>query len=457
MRHFPQKTTLTIAAFLAFLELLNAIPLLREYKVMDWAAVPGVLEFTPRKTSSTPVVDEQQRMRPDIDPASYGTYAVEDPARNLDRFYAALERTERREPGAVTRILHYGDSPTTADQITADVRALMQAQFGNAGHGFCLVAKPWAWYGHRGVELHGSGWKIEPANQAGVRDGLFGLGGATFLGGPEARSRMALRNAVHARAEVAYLRWPGGGAFSVESNKRPLAEVETAAGKVEPGWVAVRVPEGVSEIEIQPVRGVVRLFGASFENPGPGVIYDSLGVNGAHVAMLARMFNGEHWAAELQHYRPQLVVVNYGTNESVYPSFVDRGFGNELRTIVSRLREAVPETSILIMSPMDRGQRSTGGDIGTVPVMARLVAMEESIALETGCAFFNTFQAMGGPGTMGKWYAAEPRLVGADFIHPLPAGARIVGNLLYRGLTNGYNRYKLRRMQEKFAKMGSKQ
>jgi hypothetical protein len=32
-----------------------------------------------------------------------------------------------------------------------------------------------------------------------------------------------------------------------------------------------------------------------------------------------------------------------------------------------------------------------------------------------------------------------------------------VGNLLYRGLTNGYNRYKLRRMQEKFAKMGSKQ
>ena len=89
--------------------------------------------------------------------------------------------------------------------------------------------------------------------------------------------------------------------------------------------------------------------------------------------------------------------------------------------------------------------------------MARLVAMEESIALETGCAFFNTFQAMGGPGTMGKWYAAEPRLVGADFIHPLPAGARIVGNLLYRGLTNGYNRYKLRRMQEKFAKMGSKQ
>ena len=30
---------------------------------------------------------------------------------------------------------------------------------------------------------------------------------------------------------------------------------------------------------------------------------------------------------------------------------------------------------------------------------------------------------------MGRWYAAEPRLVGADFIHPMPAGAKIVGEL----------------------------
>jgi lysophospholipase L1-like esterase len=456
MRRFPPKTTLTIAAFLVFLELLNAIPLLRNFKVVDWQTVPAVLEFTPRKTSSAPIVEEQQRLRPDTDPASYGTWPVQDPSHNLDRFYAALERTERHQAGAVTRILHYGDSPTTADQITADMRLLMQTQFGDAGHGFCLVAKPWGWYEHRGVDLHGSGWKSEPANQTALRDGLFGLGGVTFFGDPQAKSRIGMQCPAHTRVEVAYLRRPGGGVFSVISEKQTLAQVETAAGRVEPGWVTVKLPEGAEEIEIRPVRGVVRMFGASFENPGPGVVYDSLGVNGAYVAVLARMFSAEHWTAQLQHYRPQLVVINYGTNESVYPTFVDQGFKHELRTIVSRVRQAVPESSILIMSPMDRGHRAPNGEIGTVPVMPRLVAMEESVALETGCAFFNTFQAMGGPGTMGKWYTAEPRLVGADFIHPLPAGARIVGNLLYRGLTNGYNRYKLHRMQEKFAKMGSK-
>src|SRR5579863_8338764 len=66
----------------------------------------------------------------------------------LDHFYQALRRTEKGEPGAVTRIVHYGDSPTTADLITGDTRRLLQKQFGDAGHGFILIAKPWNWYQH---------------------------------------------------------------------------------------------------------------------------------------------------------------------------------------------------------------------------------------------------------------------------------------------------------------------
>ena len=80
--------------------------------------------------------------------------------------------------------------------------------------------------------------------------------------------------------------------------------------------------------------------------------------------------------------------------------------------------------------------------------MPRLVHIEARVASETGAAFFNTFEAMGGQGTMGRWYAAEPRLVGADFIHPMPAGAKIVGELLYNALRDGYNQYKLRQLND---------
>jgi lysophospholipase L1-like esterase len=150
---------------------------------------------------------------------------------------------------------------------------------------------------------------------------------------------------------------------------------------------------------------------------------------------------------QLRHHAPNLVVINYGTNESVYPSFLDQGFASELKEIVRRVRAAVPEASVLVMSPMDRGKREASGEIGTVPALHRVVDIEQRVAQQTGCAFFNTFQAMGGSGTMGRWYLAEPRLVSADFIHPMPAGARIVGNLLSKALVDGYNKYKLERMR----------
>ena len=46
--------------------------------------------------------------------------------------------------------------------------------------------------------------------------------------------------------------------------------------------------------------------------------------------------------------------------------------------------------------------------------------------------------AMGGEGTMGRWYHAQPRLVSADFMHPMPAGAAIVGGLFESALVKSY-------------------
>jgi lysophospholipase L1-like esterase len=118
-----------------------------------------------------------------------------------------------------------------------------------------------------------------------------------------------------------------------------------------------------------------------------------------------------------------------------------------MKEVVRRLHTALPGASVLLMSPMDRGERKMSGEIETIPVLPRLVEIEARVASETGAAFFNTFEAMGGEGTMSRWYSAEPRLVSADFIHPMPAGAKIVGELLYRALRDGYNDYKLRQLK----------
>jgi lysophospholipase L1-like esterase len=191
-------------------------------------------------------------------------------------------------------------------------------------------------------------------------------------------------------------------------------------------------------------QGSVRLFGISAGKPGPGVVYDSLGLNGASITVLSRIFNQEHWAAELRHRDPDLVVINYGTNEADFGQFVDHGYQKELRAAIARIRAAVPRASILVMSPMDRGYRTGPGEIATMPAIPRIVAIERRVAAETGCGFFDTFAAMGGEGTMARWYAAQPRLVSADFIHPIPAGGKLIAVAFTRELGAGLNRYKLR-------------
>jgi lysophospholipase L1-like esterase len=447
MGPWPRKMTLTIAALAAMFFALDFVPPLAHYHVLDWRAVRGVLDFVPRRSSTTPADDEQRRLRPDLDQASLGVTAIDDPAGNLDRFYERLEAVESGKPGAVARILHYGDSPTTADQITSDMRVLMQKRFGDAGHGYCLMAKPWAWYEHRGVRMDFSGWEIDPANQSITRDGLYGLGGVSCRGFAGSETVYTLRDATHTRLELDYLEQPGGGTLSVEADGVSIGEVSTSGDQVRASHTGIALPALTRRLRIRVSSGAVRVFGVEFTKSGAGVIYDSLGLNGAYITVLARLVDGEHWAQELKHADPALVVINYGTNETAYPLFVDTTMPKELRMAVQRVRGAVPRASILIMSPMDRGERGAGGEIGSPAVMARLVAGQHSVAIANGCAFFNTFQAMGGAGTMGRWYQAEPRLVGADLIHPMPAGARIVANLFYKALMNGYHSYRLRHLR----------
>lgn len=431
----PKKTTLTILTFALLVLLLNLVKVARPIApgaVVDFRpGASNTVEPTTRPSSPTPATP----LRPAI-----VTPDLIDEHENLKAFYQALWRTESKLTGAVTRVLHYGDSPVTADSITADVRALLQEHYGDAGHGFILIAKPWAWYGHRGVDILGKDWHIEAATQSHARDGLVGLGGVSFEGATGAASQIVLQED-HARMEVEYLRQPGGGRLGILTEGRAIGEIETGDAAEQAGFQTVELPAGTRNVDLMVERGPVRLFGVSFERDEPGVIYNSLGLNGGQVQAVVRYFDKAQWSVELQHQRPDLVVLNYGTNESIYADYIEKYYPGELREVIGRVKAAVPNASVLIMSPMDRGQRDASGRIATVPSLPRLVEIQRQIAAEMGCAFFNTFQAMGGDGTMARWYESQPRLVSADFTHPLPGGARKVGVLLDQALEGGYRRY----------------
>jgi lysophospholipase L1-like esterase len=433
-----RKTAVTLLCLVALVLLLEAsfVPSNVRFAKLPFSSL---FDFVPVELWIRPA---DAPVAPYVRPSAKLITGLLDSKENMSHFYEALLRVERKTPGAVVRVLHYGDSPTTADSVTADIRSLLQKRFGDAGHGFVLISKPWAWYGHRGVELQGSGWEIEPATQKRASDGIHGLGGVNYIGEEGASATVTLPDRMHERMELHYLEQPDGGSFAISVKDKEVSEISTAGPARVPRYAALTLPPGTNEVTLMVTSGRVRVFGWEFEKNAPGVIYSSLGLNGGNIQVLLRCFEVKQWSDELRHVAPDLVILNYGTNESVYPAYVGHQYESELRMVIERVRAAAPEASLLLMSPMDRGVRDSTGAIMTPPALARVVEIQRKVAGDTGCAFFNTYEMMGGSGTMGKWYNSQPRLVYADFIHPTPAGASIVGRLFEGTLLKGYYRYK---------------
>ena len=232
--------------------------------------------------------------------------------------------------------------------------------------------------------------------------------------------------------EIHFLRQPGGGVLTVEAAGTKARRTWKPTGpKRSRGYQTFPLSRARAKSTF---RWIADRCGSSVsvsKETTPGVIYNSLGLNGGQVQVVVRYFDKPQWTEELQHQHPDLVVINYGTNESIYADYIERSYPGELRQVIERVKAAVPRASVLIMSPMDRGQRDSSSRITTVPTLPRLVDIQRQMAAETGCAFFNTFQAMGGEGTMARWYDSYAE-TGECRLHASAAGRRAQGGSVAR-------------------------
>lgn len=373
--------------------------------------------------------------------------SIQDYGCGMDHFYAALARTEQEQPGAITRISHFGDSPISGDLISGAARTLLQDKFGDSGHGWIFIAKPWDFYYHEAVSMEGEGWKVNSPMLPGGGGGSFGLGGASFTAGsPSAFSRIRTtkkgEGSAVSRFDIFYCAQPRGGSFLASIDKGEAREFSTQAEAKSSAVVSISVEDGGHTLRLTPRGdGLVTLYGVALERDAPGVVYDTLGMLGGTVHHLT-LFRADTWIEDLQNRKPDLVILNFGTNESNYGYLPYPEYMHNYSVVIQRIRTALPSASILIMAPMDRGARDDDGDIVTIPSIPALVAAQRRVARTEGVAFYNTFAAMGGMGTMARWYDEEPRLVTGDFTHPTNTGAQQLGTMLVNALLKGFDEYK---------------
>ncbi|HEV8247138.1 MAG TPA: GDSL-type esterase/lipase family protein, partial [Polyangiaceae bacterium] len=164
-----------------------------------------------------------------------------------------------------------------------------------------------------------------------------------------------------------------------------------------------------------------------------------LGVQGARIRFLDQE-DDAHWAEQLSSRKPDLIVYEFGANESgdglLYP-MVD--YHRTMKDVILQGQKALPEAGCLIIGAMDRAQKK-GEELVSMGIIPHLVTEQRAVAAELGCTFFDTFRAMGGNGSMPSW--VRRGLGQADLTHPTGAGSEVLGTWVYRALMKGYAEYR---------------
>jgi lysophospholipase L1-like esterase len=376
--------------------------------------------------------------------------AIEDPEqRAMDAFFTVLAAVERKEPQAIARITYFGDSIVASDFITATLRRRLQRRFGDAGHGFMLMANAWPGYFHNDVTRFASpGWVVSRVVGPFAPDGFYGLGGVSFRSqGSGVFSRFSTTNEgsfgrAVSRFAVDYLEQPGGGRMAVSIDGALRETIETSAPEARTAVRIYEVPDGPHEIEVRAMGPNVRTFGVWMERDTPGVVLDAIGIQGCRVRFLDKNEDA-HFADQLRARNPALTVFQFGMNESedgeLFP--LDQ-YESTMKAVLGQVRQALPRASCLLVGPMDRADRK--GDVFTSrPVIPKLAAIQRKVAFEIGCGYWDTLGAMGGTGAMGTW--VQRGLGGADLAHPSSAGAEVLGRWVDFAIMEAYGAWKARR------------
>lgn len=398
-------------------------------------------------TNALPEEPDRTPLDPAVLAKTVGSLAIEDPSGNaLSAFYERLGKTVKKEPGAVTRILHYGDSVIASDYVSGTMRRRMQQKFGDAGHGFILTANAWEWYFHNDVVHKASdGWNANRITGPWTKDGFYGLGGVSFHTGKSATATFGTTASGDygrkvSRFDIFYLEQPDGGDFQIELKGKNPETVSTRGSDKVSKKKSITVEDGAAEMTLRTMGGGdVRMFGVAMEREGPGVAYDALGALAGRASLWEQQ-NADHWKDQMALRDPSLIIVQYGTNESEDGGINEPQYQKFLGNLIDKLKQAATNASIMVAAPPDRATKDEGtGKMGSIKLISRLVYFQRKVALEKGVAFWDTYTAMGGDGSMAKWY--EKGLCSGDLTHPTPQGAQLLGDLMFKSILTGYQAY----------------
>lgn len=175
----------------------------------------------------------------------------------------------------------------------------------------------------------------------------------------------------------------------------------------------------------------LHLYGTSFDEDR-GVYVDNFPIRG-YSGMYFQRIHAEILRAFHQRLGYDLVVLQYGENVSNPKNTNYENYKRTMIRTIEHIQNTMPKVPILIISAHDRSIKD-GTKYKTSPDIPILVKTQSEFSQETGCAFWNLYEAMGGYNSMLELVNQNPPLAGKDYTHFTRRGADYVAELLLKFL-----------------------
>lgn len=375
---------------------------------------------------------------------------------SLQPFFAGLDSL-RAGKDTVLTVVHLGDSHIQAGYYSGQMMRLLQAQFGNAGRGWIAPFKlsrtnePDDYFISSAIREWVAGRCIQTNKKCPVGIGGIGIQSVSpsinldVRIAPNNGAGYAFSQAIFYRGEKSMPMLPTGPLK--DSVQTSLAMVPAVAGVMADTF---RIAYPVDTLQLHSTRrkqGTDQLlpassfrnvyYGFSLTNGNPGVLYHSIGVNGAMFVN----YTDESYVRQLALLKPSLLIVSLGTNETFGRRFNSEEFSGQVRAFISLVKKYMPDTAILLTTPPECYKRTYVDKKRTYVRNANTQLAAKAlvkVAHEEGLACWDLFTATGGKSSCTKWH--KERLMGRDRIHFTKEGYREQGTLLYRALMQTKNK-----------------
>lgn len=369
-----------------------------------------------------------------------------------------LEGRMKRLPGkrGGLVILQIGDSHTSADFLTGELRRRLQARYGRGAPGYVTAGHPHIGVRSSTLKITASpGWSYKSLQKTDAVPAEFWLSGYNAIAtAPGETMTFANDKPVNFEMiEIEVLRQPGGGKIDVRLDGVVETTYDLASPKAEP--VVIRMlptrgaTERVKDIAITTTgRGTVSIASVAIYNKQTGVTFNSIGYPGAQASFVNK-FNNKLFANDLLRINPQIVILSFGTNEASNESLDLANYRASYERIVDKIKTTLPAAAIVVIGPPDfaelpaacrkdkaaqatcgrpsapavNGAAASNGTAAsecawrTPARLNQIREVQRDIANRQGLVYWNWASIMPPECGAHRWYTASPALMAKDHVH----------------------------------------